>query len=142
MPDAASSPAKPLPLPTQGFGSWDFWKKEITAAESKRDDDMIPTWNRNVQSYLAKPNSSAQQEGASPDQLVTPKDFANVEQKKAQLFSQLPRIIMKALQPQFEQAAPIAQAVMRFYLGPNRVDAVKMMAECLFDALCPAGLMA
>jgi len=141
MPDAAPSPATPLPLPADGFGSWGFWKKEIQASESKRDDDMVPMWNRNLQSYLAKPNGLTA-EAINPDQLVTPKDFANVEQKKAQLFFQLPKIILKALQPQFEQAAPIAQAVIRFYLGPNRVDAVKMMAECLFDALCPAGLMA
>ncbi len=141
MPDAAPSPAQPLPLPTEGLGSWGFWKDEITNAESKRDDSYLPFWDRNVRSYLAQPSSATGLAATDPNQLVTPKDFANVEQKKAQLFFQLPKIIMKALQPQFEQAAPIAQAVLRFYLGPNRVDAVKMMAECLFDALCPAGLL-
>lgn len=142
MPEAAAAPAKPLPLPTEGLGSWDFWKAEITNAEAKRDDTYGPLWTRNIRSYLAQPSTASGLGDVNTDQLVTPKDFANVEQKKAQLFFQLPKIIMKALQPQFEMAAPIAQAVLRFYLGPNRVDAVKMMAECLFDALCPAGIMA
>lgn len=143
MPDGSQKVGTPpLPLPNDGLGSWDFWKKEITNAEAKRDDTYRPVWDRNVRSYLAQPASNTNLGDVNPDQLVTPKDFANVEQKKAQLFFQLPKVIMKALQPQFEQAAPIAQAVLRFYLGPNRVDAVKMMAECLFDALCPAGLLA
>lgn len=141
MPDAAKKAKDILPLPPEGFGSWGFWKDEITAAEQKRDQDFKPDWDRNVRSYLAKPSSTVGQESTNPDQLVTPKDFANVEQKKAQLFFQLPKIIMKALRPDFEQAAPIAQAVLRFYLGPNRVDAVKMMAETLFDALCPSGIL-
>lgn len=132
-----------LPLPPDGYGSYDFWVKEAKAAVDKRDNEFKPSWDRNVQSYLAKPRALDGSGNTSPNQnIVVPKDFANVEQKKAQLFFQLPQIIAKPRRPDLAATVPLAQAILRFYLGPSRVDAIKMMGECLFDALCPAGLMA
>ncbi len=129
-----------LSLPLDGYGSFEWWTAEVLAASTKRDQEFKPTWDRNVQSYLAK---QVNQDGTTPNRQITvPKDFANVEQKKAQLFFQLPQIICKPMRPDLAATVPLAQAVLRFYLGPSRVDSIKMMGECLFDALCPAGIMA
>lgn len=140
MPDIANTNGAPLPLPSEGHGSFEFWKKEILAAASKRDDDFKPNWDRNIASYQAK-SGAPTPSVSDTDAIVVPKDFANVEQKRAQLFFQLPKVLCKAMRPDAEDSAPLVQAILRFYLGPQRVDAMKMMGECLFDTLCPAGLM-
>lgn len=140
MPDIANTNGAPLQLPSEGHGSFEFWKKEILAAAAKRDEDFKPNWDRNIASYQAK-SGAPTPSVSDTDAIVVPKDFANVEQKRAQLFFQLPKVLCKAMRPDAEDSAPLVQAILRFYLGPQRVDAMKMMGECLFDTLCPAGLM-
>lgn len=126
-----------LPLRAEGFGSFEFWKKELKAAEQKRDDDFKPDWDHNVKSYLAKPLIST----PDIDKIIVPKDFANVEQKKAQLFFQIPKIQCTPRRPEFEDVVPLAQAVLRFYLSRHRVDAMSCMNRVLFDCLCLSALM-
>jgi hypothetical protein len=119
------------------FGSFSFWKKEILASEQKRDNDYKPTWDRNVHSYLAKPLISA----PDVDRIIVPKDFANLEQKKAQLFFQIPLLHCESEDPDLQDAVPLAQAILRFYLSRHRVDAMTTMNEVLFDALNCSAIM-
>src|SRR5258708_37252727 len=89
---------KILPLRDEGFGSYDYWQREIKAAEQKRDDDQKPDWDHNIKSYLAKPLIST----PDIDKIIVPKDFANVEQKKASLFFQLPKMVCEASRPDLQ----------------------------------------
>lgn len=114
------------------------WRGRIKAAKDKREKIARQNgWKDRVQAYLGKSLT------ATPvrDTIVVPKDYANVEQKKAQLFSQLPQIHLAPSRDEFAQAAPTAQAVLQEYLGPRHVQAEAVMEEVLFDLLCPAGLM-
>lgn len=138
--DTAPPSSTVLPLPPEGYGSFDWWTTTIKADESKRDDNYKPLWDRNVQSYLARARNQLNS-AFDTDTITVPKDFANVEQKKAQLFFQLPKIVCRALQPRWEAVTMLAQAILRFYLGPARINAMRVMHECLFDALCPSGLL-
>lgn len=140
-PDAqAEPPAMPemIPLPAQGRGSLAWWLQQIQEAKDKREKVATEQgWKDRIQSYLGKTLDTA----PKTDTIVVPKDFANVELKKAQLYTQLPEFHLTPTRAEFQDAAPIAQAVLKEYLGPRKIDANVVMNECLFDALCPSGLM-
>jgi len=115
------------------------WESRIKAAETKRDS-FADLQRENVDAYKGEILNDA----PSTDTVIVPKDFANVEQKKAQLFFQQPDIqatALSVLQGQ-EDAVTIWQAVLNQYLGPHGVDALTCVDECLFDCLCPAGYAA
>jgi len=113
----------------------EYWRAQITAAEEKRDP-LVTEWRNNVQRYLAK-TLPIQPKAHT---VVVPLDYANTEQKKAQLFFRVPELHLKATRPEYEGAVPVFQAVVNHYLGRHGVDAKTMMDEVLFDALCPSGL--
>lgn len=126
----------PLPLAEDGYGSIGYWNEQITGAKEKVDT-YKDEWNRNVQSYLTKMLDKV----ADQDRVVVPLDFANIESKKAGLFFQTPEVQLTAKQPGLEDAIAIFQAVIEHQVSPDGVDALGMMREVLFDALCPSGLM-
>jgi hypothetical protein len=118
-----------LPLPKEGHGSLSYWKDQIQTAEDKRKTYQEGDWDRNVQSYLGKTLSSRPEF----DTVTVPKDFSNVERKKAELFFQNPEINLTPRLPGLDDAVNIFQAVLNHYLGPNGVDASTMMTEVTFD---------
>lgn len=127
-----------VPLPSDGRGSLAWWLAQIHAAKDKREKVANEAgWKDRIQSYLGKTLGSA----PAKDTIVVPKDYANVEQKKAQLFAQVPELHLEPKQDAYAAAAPIAQAIVREYLGPHQVNAEVVMGEVIFDALCPSGLM-
>lgn len=122
--DASASPKTPA-----------FWQAQITAAKDKRQK-YVTEWRGNIQRYLGKPLSAA----PTQDTIIVPLDYANTEQKKAQLFFKVPEVQLSPKRPAYEQAVPVFQAVLNHYLGRHGVDARTMLHEALFDAICPAGL--
>lgn len=127
-----------IPLPAEGQNSTAWWLEQIQAAKDKRDKiSREYGWKDRIASYLGRSLSAV----PTVDTVVVPKDYANVEQKKAQLFTQVPELHLEPKRDEFASAAPIAQAIVRDYLGPNKVNASTVMNEVIFDALCPSGLM-
>lgn len=124
-------------VPKDGPGSYAFWRSEIEASKAWWDRlSKTRQWDRNVQSYLGKTLSSV----PADDTVVVPKDYANVEQKKALLFFQVPEVTLTAEQPGLEDAVRVFQAVLNRKLRSDEVNAGALMNEVLFDVLCPAGL--
>lgn len=77
--------------------------------------------------------------------MVVPKDYANTEQKKGQLFFQTPYIQALPLEPAaagMEDAVSIFEPVINHYLGPDGVNAKAMVDEVLMDGLVASGVFA
>src|SRR5690348_11614428 len=74
-------------------------------------------------------------------EVVVPLDYSYTEQKKAQLFFQVPELHLEATRPELEATAPIAQAVINRALGPKPagVDMKAAMFEVLTDVICATG---
>lgn len=125
-----------LPLPAEGHGSLSYWTSQIKDSEEKRNRYKDLEWDKNIQSYLGKSLTTVPEQ----DTVTVPKDFANVERKKAELFFQNPDVNLTPKFPGLEDAVSTFQAVLNHYLGPERVDAGAMMTEVTFDA-CMTGLM-
>jgi hypothetical protein len=128
-----------IPLPSEGPNSLGAWKSR---REASRDliKRVKPDWDKNLDRLLAKTNVKGE--------VVVPKDFANVEQKKAALAFQVPAIQLepRTLNPLAEGAddpVRVFQAVVNDYLtAPYGVHADAMIEEVLSDALCPSGIFA
>jgi hypothetical protein len=123
-----------LPLPEDGPHSASTWRTRITAAVG-RMQSKITHGRENVRRYQVKHLTMA----PAQDTVVVPDDYANVEQKKAQLFFQSPEVQLRPTMPGLENQALLFQAVVNEQLGPDGADAKSMVGEVLFDLLCPAG---
>lgn len=136
-PQAPGSQQGPAPLPPDGFGSLAWWQSQIRASEEKVKR-YEPSWKKNVAQLTATPL----QIRPTVDTVVVPIDFANVEQKKAQLYFKNPEVQLSAA-PGYESKADAVQAfgyLLNETLGPDVVDAEAMMDEMLTDVLCPSGM--
>lgn len=136
MPDPAQPQEQFIELPAEGYGSLDYWLDQIQGSQDKRKEYKL-VWDKNIQSYLSKPLQSLPEH----DTVTVPKDFSNVERKKADLFFQLPEVHLVPKMPGLEDAVSVFQAVLNHKLGSDGVDAFGMMSEVTFDALCPSGLL-
>ena len=126
-----------LPLPVGNErGSYSYWIDQITQAEDRRKPHKENEWDRNVQAYLGKTLTTIPEY----DTVTVPKDFANVERKKAELFFQLPEVNLEPRLPGLEDAVQIFQSVLNHQLSAEATDAGAMMTECTFDA-CMTGLL-
>lgn len=119
----------------EGPYSFAAWNSRISAAEEKRDRNKA-LWKANVNRYRGK----MLEYQPEYDHIVVPKDYASVEQKKAQLFFQSPDIQLTALLPGMEKTAQLFQAVINHQLGPHEINVKTTIDEVLFDLLCPAGI--
>ena len=134
----AESPEKGPSLPTEGPGSFAFWRGEADrSAQFWKTLATKRKWDENVQAYLGQTLDSA----PSSDTVVVPKEYSKVEQKSSLLFFQVPEVTLTAKQPGLEPAIPVFQAVLNDKLT-NEINASALMAELLFDVLCPAGIAA
>lgn len=126
-----------LPLAKEGRGSLSFWRDEIGASKELIAKERDRNWNRNLQSYRGQTLLTQ----PIDDTVVVPRDFSYVEQKAAQLFFQTPEIHLTARQGALQEAVPVFQAILNYYLSEDGVNALATMNEVAFDALCPAGIM-
>jgi len=125
------------PLPVEGFGSLSWFRDQIEAAEDKIKR-YEKAWKQNIASLTNKPLSMV----PAKDTVIVPIDFANVEQKKAQLYFQNPDVQLTPA-PGHEAQADAIQAftaLLNETLSADGVDAETMMEEMLTDVLCPSGI--
>jgi hypothetical protein len=122
--------SKILPL-KGGDNTFEAWQERIKGA-SDLIDLKKADWDGNLDRYLVKSRAR--------HQIVVPKDYANVEQKKAQLAFKTPEILLEPQLPNLQAVAPIFESVLNFYLGPKGVNAQAAVDECLTDALAVSGI--
>lgn len=131
-----ATPDLAIPLPLEGLNSAKYWQTEIEQAIDRRKK-YEEGWKTNVNRQRGETPKLI---GIQQKEVITVNDdFANTEQKKSQLFHQTPVVHLTAKQAGAEQAAPLAQAVLNSFLGPEEIDAEAVMDELLEDCLCPAG---
>lgn len=127
-------PSPVLPLPPTGKHSLASWRSRVKVAQEKLEP-VVAAGKVNIQRYRGKVLKVV----PTDDTVVVPLDFAYTEQKKATLFPRSPQILALEKQPQYAAAAPLVQAVANDMLGPDEMNAPRMLEEALFDALCPTG---
>lgn len=135
-------PAPPPPLPYQNTAppmtedDVKDWRLRLTAARDPIQA-IITEGKINISRYRVKHLLKQPLE----HEVVVPLDFSYTEQKKAQIFFQVPEIHLEATRPELEPTAPIAQAVINRALGvkPAGVDLKTAMFEILTDVICPVG---
>lgn len=118
---------------------WEAWQRRLKADEDARTEIAAKFgWETNVKRYL-RLTAAPPVGGVGTDKLVqVPKDFANVEQKKPQLFFQTPDLIPQALLPGLDDAVTIFAAVVNKIM--KDINVMASIDEVLFDVLCPAGI--
>lgn len=134
QPDTETETGNAIPMTLDQIGVW--WSR-VERARARRDT-VSAEWQKNIDAYNGKPLASM----PSSDWVNPNTDFADVEQKKAQLFFTTPEVHCKPQEPLSagqETSILIKQAVLNDKLGPNGVDAKRLMDKAIFDVLCPAG---
>jgi len=132
--DPAGDPTDAIPMTEDQIGIW--WGR-VERARSRRDV-VGEEWQKNIDAYNGKPLSAA----PTTDWVNPNTDFADVEQKKAQLFFTTPEVHCLPQEPLADKLEPVVlikQAVLNDKLGPNGVDAKRLLDKTIFDVLCPAG---
>jgi hypothetical protein len=124
----------PTGLPPFPEAELSAWKARLSASRDVAKE-LVSDGRKQLERYTAKTLAST----PSQHTVVVPLDYASVEQKKAQLFFQVPEVTLEALQPAAEPAAPIMTAVTNHVLGPFGVNSKAMVFEALTDVLCPMG---
>jgi hypothetical protein len=136
----APRPQAPLPYVNTakalGEDAVKDWKARIITSKDPIAT-IIEEGKTNVARYRVKNLLATPKEA----EVVVPLDYSYTEQKKAQLFFQVPEVQLTASRPEAEASAPVAQAVINTMLGPKPVgvDAKTAVWEALTDVVCPTG---
>lgn len=139
-PTAAAEPATPklqIPMAADGIGSSAFWDGELEES-TKRVTTTIQEWKANLSRY----------EGVKPrvrgfkteDAINVNVQFYSTEQKKPQLFFQVPQILPKALRADSQAVTPLVQSIINRRLEPDDINAAELVACVLDDCLITAGI--
>lgn len=137
--EEATTPAEPVEV-DEGMDetSAKKWRARITTAK-KRTKDYLDEWTDNVDYRRGKPFEST----SDQDRIAVNLDWPNTKAKQAQLFSQLPALV---LQPLLKDVPTLAAAVPVFGRELNeelkRAGAEAAMDECLPDVINAAGVAA
>jgi len=124
-----------LPLSSSDLARW---RTRMDRAQ-RESDTYKKSWENNLDAYRMKGLPIA----PLADTAQVPKDFANVNQKIAQLFFETPEVHITPdaqLLAGKEDAALMFQSVLNKKLGPKGADVKRTFEKMLFDVLCPAGM--
>src|SRR3990172_4722238 len=139
-----STPPAPVPtqkqttvlkLPSEGTGSATWWVKQLSFAEEVRNNLVEKKWRRNLTAYLDEGHRTA-------TDIRVNIEFEKTEQKKTQLFFQVPEVLLTPELPNVGDAVRIFQRVVNTLIGPKKMNTKALMRELLFDVLCPSGIAA
>ena len=140
----------PIQLSPKDLSDW--WARiEASEARIKCREDK---WDALLKEYT--PNVSESNAAELPKVNT---HFRNIHTKTGQLFVRSPKIIMSPKGPALDQivqagpmgqpivqspseALPTRQAVINYFMGPEEIDGVWLMDECLFDMQGHSGLAA
>jgi hypothetical protein len=140
-----------------------YWRTQIAAARKARQEQE-PWWEANDRAYAPRATDAP---GKYAGDINTNRDFSLVERKKADLFYQKPNVTLQPsplmegpivgptgqpllgpVDPQTGQPAPIPaslaiqahEEIVNELLGPDTVDAVRMVHGAIFDVLDLSGV--
>jgi hypothetical protein len=126
-----------IPMPDSGIGSASFWDNEIEDSTRKLQD-VLTEWKANLARYEgAKPKIRGFR---SDDAVNVNVQFYTTENKKPQLFFQVPQITAKALRQDSQAAAPLVQSIINKRLEADDIDAADLVGSVLDDCLITAGI--
>lgn len=150
-PEEIQKSLNPLPMTAEELSEW--WAR--IAASEERTKAREGQWDVLMQEYTPKVNSRAVAEDVK-----TNIHFRNIHTKMGQLFVLAPDVRMTPKGPALDtatianpqtgmpqkvspaDAVPIRQAVINYYMGPEEIDGVRLMDECLLDMQGYSGLAA
>lgn len=132
-----ADPQLAIALPADGLGSASFWDNEIEES-GKKIQTVVSEWKQNLARY----------EGIRPrvrgfraeDSINVNVQFYSVEQKKPQLFFQVPKITVKALRPDSQSIAPLVQSIINKRLSADEMNAADVVSSVLDDCLITSGI--
>jgi len=127
LPADDEGPTTHLPLSQEDIGKW---KRRLEQSKRLREP-FIDEWKDAVQAYLGKPLTK----DPTRDTVIVPKEFAFLEQKKAQLAFQVPEVQLKPKRPGLEGAVSVFQSALNYEMGPDGANVKATIDECLFDVL-------
>jgi hypothetical protein len=124
------------PIPW-GEGPRETWTGELAKAREARKT-VAAWWDENIKAYV--PDQAKDPKGYGAE-INTNRDFTLVERKKADLFYQRPDVtaIPSPLLTDQEPLLYTHTQILNEKLGPDGVDAKRLVHEALFDVLCPSG---
>jgi hypothetical protein len=142
-------------MPVKSTKDAKYWKKQIELSLAVRAR-YEPWWESNLKNYAPSADKSPESYGAD---INTNRDFTLVERKKADLFYQRPDVTLQPsplmelpmpgpVDPMTGQPTPISQApaiqahqqIVNEKLGPDGIDATRLVHQTLFDVLSTSGI--
>jgi hypothetical protein len=139
--DAIATPVAPVaaaPLnaaSAEPIGASDaIWKARIEESRNTRKE-FKETWKENVQRRKGKPYKEA----GTTDRAVVPADWSFTKAKEAQMFSQVPTVILTAEHELYKAAVPVFQKELNHVLT-KLVKVGVVMEESLPDAINKSGI--
>ena len=142
-------------MPVQSTKDGKYWKKQVELSLAVRQR-YETWWESNLKNYAPSVDKSPNEYGTTVN---TNRDFTLVERKKADLFYQRPDVTLQpsplldvplpgpvdptTMQPtQIPATVPLGahQHIVNEKLGPDGVDATRMVHQTLFDVLSTSGL--
>lgn len=114
------------------------FKAQLDSAVENRKT-FLSTWRESVNYRVQKPFGPAT-DTTTQDQIAVPEDWARTKQKTAQLSFHLPKIIARALAPEFVETAPKVQAYVN-WVARHEVNGPYVIDEVLSDVINASGLM-
>ncbi len=111
------------------------WNSRISASK----DTVLQLTTQGRQNLRAYRNNieNSLKGGTGDDELRIPSAFWNTEQKRSQLFYQVPTIRLKPKTEAAKLVAPTFTQILQDYLGPEHINVAKPMATAVFDVICP-----
>src|SRR5690349_10439144 len=109
-------------------------KGEVDATTTWRTS-QLPKWQRNVE-YRQNKILDAEPDR---DEVLVPVDWSRTRNKIAQLFFQVPKIVLFPRAPQWRPVTPLVSAVVNYQLA-EEMHAEETVEEVLGDAINAAGI--
>lgn len=111
------------------------WRTRITACKERKATDFVPEWQRNVDYRKVRPFDATLED---TDRVAIPVDWTQTKAKQAQLFSQVPTVMLTPKAQQVSAAVPPFAKKLNDTIVASGVGVA--MDECLPDAINAAGI--
>lgn len=134
----AAAPVEAAPVAVASSGkksSSAAWLARIERCKTKRRK-LIREWSINVDYRRGKPFDTESDE----DRIAVPTDWSQTKAKQAQLFSQVPQVVLEAEHKDYRVAVPVFQKMLNTRLKSAKVGVA--MDECLPDVINASGIAA
>lgn len=113
------------------------WRARIDRCKKVKKTEFLAEWDTSIDYRVNRP---FEKEDTSTDRVAVPVDWSQTKQKQAQLFSQVPQVMLTPKHPALAAAVPVFAKVVNDELERSQVGVT--MDECLPDVINHAGIAA